>query len=815
MVCKVDVENCTDVAEGECIVICQDSGTCNNTSNNNCGPNVNGGTPGNGESTAGFIPCNEGVSKIVAMDDNLLWTASGSSCIRRWKVPARRAARAPHYSSSMVGLGLGGGGSITSHNEVESPTQSESGNSPVELHPSHFPSSTSTSTNAPVPTTTTSATLSPPSPPFGRRSLELGNRSRTPPLGVTFRSSSPSHPSQPTGIPRRGHRTSITASVAGSDHYSIIQDHDQDNEREEKTSYGIPYDSLVRLTSPNEGLYPQPLVGFMTSASLVGLGPMPGTATSGNFGYSGTMGTGAGGRGRDPEIATLYSAASVMSVPRVVRSPLQAIFPNMNQPRPTSPFYPSAIRVGSGEGETLHPLKTPQMLYEEREVAADATPLYSEPDDIIYGEHGLVRSIILNDRIHVLTVDTRGEVAVWNIVRGVCLGKYKAEDVSDATFYGSSKGSSNGSAGANSGSGERGTSPREALETVRERIEGEAVVISWCSVDTKTGVLTVHLNERCFDAEIYADEAGYADRQFSDELRRAFFDPCFIPHLITPALSLVNIGKWVLRSVFINFIREETRSASRRHRSTTSTSSSSSHHHDSHHHHIHRSAAPAHIDIRGHSPETRRRSSSDVSGSSMPTPPRSASIVTSPNMLPAVAPIITNLGKSPSPLHTPSIPISALSRNGESLSSQLTPIPQSPFLDDAMTPMPLAQIAEGVPATPATKENDYFTQRARKPSVSAASTGAPATPDDFSGWGGPGSKPSSTAVASTPDSNVPQTPSTPGGRFMGRLMSFGRGGKGRQDSEPGTVASVPGQSSSEGAATREVWTSTACNKLTL
>ena len=240
-------------------------------------------------------------------------------------------------------------------------------------------SSTSTSTNAPVPTTTTSTTLSPPSPPFGRRSLELGNRSRTPPLGVTFRSSSPSHPSQPTGIPRRGHRTSFTASVAGSDHYSIIQDHDQDNEREEKTSYGIPYDSLVRLTSPNEGLYPQPLVGFMTSASLVGLGPVPGTATSGNFGYSGTMGTGAGGRGRDPEIATLYSAASVMSVPRVVRSPLQAIFPNMNQPRPTSPFYPSAIRVGSGEGETLHPLKTPQMLYEEREVAAEFA-LYSQTE---------------------------------------------------------------------------------------------------------------------------------------------------------------------------------------------------------------------------------------------------------------------------------------------------------------------------------------------------------------------------------------------------------------------------------------------------
>ena len=63
-------------------------------------------------------------------------------------------------------------------------------------------------------------------------------------------------------------------------------------------------------------------------------------------------------------------------------------------------------------------------------------------------------------------------------------------------------------------------SPREALETVRERIEGEAVVVSWASVDTKTGLLTVHLNERCFEAEIYADEAGYGpERHFGDEMR--------------------------------------------------------------------------------------------------------------------------------------------------------------------------------------------------------------------------------------------------------------------------------------------------------
>jgi WD repeat-containing protein 48 len=153
--------------------------------------------------------------------------------------------------------------------------------------------------------------------------------------------------------------------------------------------------------------------------------------------------------------------------------------------------------------------------FEERELAADAVPLYRAPDNIIRGDHGLVRAVILNNRIHALTVDISGEVAVWDIVRGICLGRYPREDVAAASHCGSTTGS-NGS--------ERERSPREALEAIRERIEGEAIVAPWSSVDTKTGVLTVHLNEKCFEAEIYADDAGFGpDRKFNDELRRTFY----------------------------------------------------------------------------------------------------------------------------------------------------------------------------------------------------------------------------------------------------------------------------------------------------
>jgi WD repeat-containing protein 48 len=153
--------------------------------------------------------------------------------------------------------------------------------------------------------------------------------------------------------------------------------------------------------------------------------------------------------------------------------------------------------------------------YEERELAADAVPLYTVPDDVIPGDHGLVRSIILNDRIHALTVDTSGEVAVWDMVRGICCGRFLREDVAAASHRGSSTGGSSG--------GEKERSPREALETVRELIEGEAAVGSWCTADTKTGLLAIHMNERCFEGEIYADEVGFAhDRHFNDESKCLF-----------------------------------------------------------------------------------------------------------------------------------------------------------------------------------------------------------------------------------------------------------------------------------------------------
>ncbi|KAI0667157.1 hypothetical protein C8Q78DRAFT_982656 [Trametes maxima] len=676
LVCKVDVEGCADVSEGECIVICQDSG---------------GERPGSSGA--------EGINKIAVMDDNLLWTASGSSSVRRWQLPARRAIRAAAVSAEgMVDSPVYSPPPFDSSRDYYSPRSAK-------RNSFDFPSSRTKS-----PIRSTSMTYE-------------HSRSSSPQLS-------------------KSHRASLTPSVISELPNPELE---IDPEREgDDTWYGIPFDSLVRLTSPND-------TGFGVGARSM--------------------------RGHDPEIATLYSAASILSVPRIVRSPIPSGFPQPGATHPalrsSSPIHSETVHSRtrfSEENQTMHPLPRPRAAFDEREVAADAIPLRQEPDEVIEGDHGLVRCVLLNDRVHALTVDTAGEVAVWNVVRGWCLGRYPSADVAAASFCGSDASAS--VAGGSESAAEKQRSPREALETVRERIEGEAVVATWSALDTKTGVLTVHLNEKCFESEIYADEAGYGpERQFNEEAR-------------------LNIGKWVLRNLFQSFIREEQRLAARRAREHAS--------HDPVHR-LQRGSAPTHIDLNSSSSVVRSRSSSDVSSRSAASTapgPRSATIVLAPNMLPAVSPSISPAPRS-SPLMTPMIPL------GSIRDSTLSPIPQSPNTADA-TPMPRGRVdskvdTASVPVTslsshPPAGNSDYFTIRRRG---SVSTSGGTHTPDEFSGWGGKGS--------SAPDPSSMPTPSTPTmGSIMGRLKAFGKSTK-RQASEPSGVASTGGTSTSApvGAASGE------------
>jgi len=595
------------------------------------------------------MAASEGINKIAAMDDNLLWIASGNSSIKRWRVPQRRAVRA---SALILDF------------EAEHHVVSES----------------------------------PLAAMFKRRLNNAENTSE-----VNTRPSS--------GL---GHRSSLAPSVKslGSDSGLLQRDRE-----EETTLYGIPFESLVRLTSPNDRF---------TSYTAMG---------------------------RDPEVATLYSAASVMSIPRAnaMRSPINTVL----QQTHTSPMRSPRTE------DTCHPVNTARADYEERELAADAVPLYIAPDDIIAGDHGLVRSTILNDRIHALTVDTSGEVAVWDIVRGTCNGRFLPEDVAAASHRGSTTGGSSGD--------ERQRSPREALETVRELIEGEAVVAPWCTADTKAGVLAIHMNEKCFEAEIYADEVGFAhDRYFNDESKCVFDSLFFLG--VTQLRFSVNIGKWVLRNLFLGFIREE--QLARRNRDNNNSQEgivSPS---------LRREAAPNHLDSNVDSPQRHSSPSTDSSRRSPRSPTTSSTVISSSKMIPAVSPIMPSSIRS-SPLLAPLIPLLSISKDNN---IPLPSIPQSPSLSsNDVTPMPRhlrsgtsesGQQPTNLPPT-IPKDGDYFTVRPRQASIQG---GVAIIPDDFAGFGGSGKA----------DPGA-QTPSTPGG-LMGRLKSLGKiSGK----RPPGDMTSLP------------------------
>ncbi|KIJ53413.1 hypothetical protein M422DRAFT_222750 [Sphaerobolus stellatus SS14] len=586
IVTRVDVEGCNSVDEGECMVIC-----------NATGP-VDDGTSSHA-STASFDDVfrpqdSMGVNKIVTKDDGLLWTATGSSSIKRWKTPPRRSIRLATMPNSPRRM---------SHNLGFS--RQESISSEFLTHRRGFSAGLDGQRHDGSPT------YSPGSPP----------RSGSP------RASSPKHMS-----------TSSGQFIMANESFA----------HEETTLYGIPYQSLVRLVSPNDPY---------------GLGsPLPGG------GYIGSA------RG-EADVATLYSAASVKSIPTHVarhsHPPLSVVVGN------------AAVRANykQATGNSLSPppimdasdaawAAPPHVEYANRDLAVMAVPLESRPDHVIDGEHGIIRSIILNDRMHALTVNTVGCVAVWDIARCYCVGSYDRQEVLSAM----------GTQGTDrsTDSGPDYHSPREILETVRERIEGECIITPWSTVDTRVGNLTVHVLERCFETEIYADEAGYPDERRYDSEQR------------------LNIGKWVISNLFDGFVSGEFRNIRRTPHASQPLP-------------INNISSQSHL-------------AATTSHSAIST------LVKATSMIPAIVPDMTTIlsRRRSLSIGTPLIPLAGLR-------DPLPTIPQSPNVG---TPTPRPRHASETPASKnaGSREVDYFNVKNKRVS------GVPTTPDDFSSWGGSASK---------------------------------------------------------------------------
>ncbi|KAK5111834.1 hypothetical protein LTR85_011732 [Meristemomyces frigidus] len=140
--------------------------------------------------------------------------------------------------------------------------------------------------------------------------------------------------------------------------------------------------------------------------------------------------------------------------------------------------------------------------------AVHMQPVRSQPDYSVEGQNGLIKHVMLNDRKRVLTLDTAGEVLMWDLLKCVPIRSYG----------------------------------KRHLEDVQKEVTTTATVANWCTVDTRTGSVAVILEENtCFDAEMYADELELdEDIEFREDQR-------------------INLGKWVLRYLFSNLITEEIR----------------------------------------------------------------------------------------------------------------------------------------------------------------------------------------------------------------------------------------------------------------
>ncbi|APA15607.1 hypothetical protein sscle_15g103770 [Sclerotinia sclerotiorum 1980 UF-70] len=133
-------------------------------------------------------------------------------------------------------------------------------------------------------------------------------------------------------------------------------------------------------------------------------------------------------------------------------------------------------------------------------------PIHALPEETIEGQHGLVKHKLLNDRRRVLTLDTAGDVLMWDLLKCVPIQSFG----------------------------------KCHLEDVEPEVNTMEAVAPWCSLDTRTGRLAVVLEEyNCFDAEMYADELEINDDvEFREDQR-------------------INLGKWILRYIFSRLVDEQ------------------------------------------------------------------------------------------------------------------------------------------------------------------------------------------------------------------------------------------------------------------
>lgn len=165
-------------------------------------------------------------------------------------------------------------------------------------------------------------------------------------------------------------------------------------------------------------------------------------------------------------------------------------------------------------------------------VVTDATPLFKEPVHQVFGFHGILRGAILNDRVHALTIDSGGVVALWNIFYGSCIGTFDVKALNAAAM-------SNGYPP----SWQSQISPTNTIDLVQSIIEGDGTANSWCSLDTSDGRLTMTIDQsNLWASDMYLDELH---ELLGNRVITAWYE------------DRVILGVCVLRNLFKNMITAE------------------------------------------------------------------------------------------------------------------------------------------------------------------------------------------------------------------------------------------------------------------
>jgi WD repeat-containing protein 48 len=135
-------------------------------------------------------------------------------------------------------------------------------------------------------------------------------------------------------------------------------------------------------------------------------------------------------------------------------------------------------------------------------------PIRGQPAETIEGQNGLIKHVMLNDRKRILTLDTAGEVVLWDLLK-VCTAVKSTMPLLTPTKQ----------------CCQIKSFGRRHLDEVVPDVNTTESVANWCAVDTKTGKITVMLEENyCFDAELYADGLDLSKELVFREDQRSRFN---------------------------------------------------------------------------------------------------------------------------------------------------------------------------------------------------------------------------------------------------------------------------------------------------